>query len=155
MQWFPSCLVLSPITNWQGESWGTHSHLLKYCHLCTAITVPAYTWISGIHELHATNLAWPVRHSDGLKWRLEGRSHARQCLLTRGLLPMLSAPGPSGDQVGLCTWICSVWLFASHCVRRRSNIYYVILWYQPNRWYITFWFWRQLGAYINNCSLPT
>lgn len=42
---------------------------------------------------------WPPC-SDGLRWRLEGRSHARQCLLTRGLLPMLSAPGPSGDEVG-------------------------------------------------------
>ncbi|KAF5832362.1 pyruvate kinase [Dunaliella salina] len=44
-------------------------------------------------------LVVPRLMSNGLKWRLEGKSHARQCLLTRGLLPMLSAPGPSGDQV--------------------------------------------------------
>jgi hypothetical protein len=42
----------------------------------------------------------PPTCSDGLHWHLEGRSHARQCLLTSGLLPMLSAPGPSGDEVG-------------------------------------------------------
>mgnify|MGYP001810943135 CR=1 FL=1 len=33
---------------------------------------------------------------DGLKWKLEGRSTARQALLTSGLLPMLAAPTPSG-----------------------------------------------------------
>lgn len=31
--------------------------------------------------------------SDGLSWKLEGRSFARQCQLTRGLVPMLCAPG--------------------------------------------------------------
>ncbi len=44
-------------------------------------------------------LVVPRLLSDGLKWRLEGRGHARQCLMVRGLLPMLSAPGPSGDEV--------------------------------------------------------
>ncbi len=44
-------------------------------------------------------VAFIAPRSDGLKWSLAGRSHARQCLLTRGLLPMLSAPGPSGDEV--------------------------------------------------------
>ncbi|KAL6752894.1 hypothetical protein V8C86DRAFT_3172018 [Haematococcus lacustris] len=44
-------------------------------------------------------LVVPKLVSDGLTWRLEGRSHARTCLMTRGLLPLLSAPGPSGDEV--------------------------------------------------------
>jgi len=30
--------------------------------------------------------------TDSLKWKLEGREVARQCLLVRGLLPMLAAP---------------------------------------------------------------
>jgi pyruvate kinase len=37
--------------------------------------------------------------SDGLKWRLEGRANARACLLTRGLVPLLASPSPSGDQI--------------------------------------------------------
>lgn len=45
-------------------------------------------------------LVVPRLVSDGLRWRLDGRSHARQCNIVRGLLPMLSAPGPSGDEVG-------------------------------------------------------
>lgn len=33
------------------------------------------------------------------RWSLEGLSVARQCLLTRGLLPVLGSPGPDGDAV--------------------------------------------------------
>ncbi|MEW5318442.1 MAG: hypothetical protein WDW38_009663, partial [Sanguina aurantia] len=44
-------------------------------------------------------LVVPRLVSNGLKWTLEGRSYARQCLLTRGLLPMLTAPSPSHDEV--------------------------------------------------------
>ena len=34
--------------------------------------------------------------SNGLAWRLTGRAVARQCLIERGLLPVLAAPSPSG-----------------------------------------------------------
>ena len=37
-------------------------------------------------------LVIPKLVSDGIRWRLEGRSHARQSLLSRGLLPVLSSP---------------------------------------------------------------
>ncbi|MEW5297257.1 MAG: hypothetical protein WDW36_000480 [Sanguina aurantia] len=42
-------------------------------------------------------LVVPQLVSDSLHWKLLGRSNARQCLLTRGLMPMLAAPSPSGD----------------------------------------------------------
>lgn len=42
-------------------------------------------------------LVVPHLVSDGLRWKLQGRANARQCLLSRGLLPMLAAPSPSGD----------------------------------------------------------
>lgn len=41
-------------------------------------------------------LVVPYLKRDGLRWKLEGRSTARQALLTSGLLPMLAAPTPSG-----------------------------------------------------------
>eukprot|EP00775_Hariotina_reticulata_P009310 gene9310-9475_t len=44
-------------------------------------------------------LVVPRLVNDGIKWRLEGRSTARACQLTRGLLPMLATPGPNGDAV--------------------------------------------------------
>lgn len=44
-------------------------------------------------------LVVPRLVSDSLKWKLEGRHNARQCLLTRGLLPMLATPQPHGDAV--------------------------------------------------------
>ncbi|KAG2492389.1 hypothetical protein HYH03_009335 [Edaphochlamys debaryana] len=44
-------------------------------------------------------LVVPHLVSDQLKWRLEGRSSARQCLISRSLLPVLAAPSPSGDQL--------------------------------------------------------
>lgn len=44
-------------------------------------------------------LVVPRLVSDALRWRLEGRHNARQCLLTRGLLPMLATPQPHGDAV--------------------------------------------------------
>jgi pyruvate kinase len=34
-----------------------------------------------------------------LKWRIIGRHVARQCLITRGLLPILAAPSPDGERV--------------------------------------------------------
>ncbi|KAL4425448.1 hypothetical protein ABPG75_009464 [Micractinium tetrahymenae] len=40
-------------------------------------------------------LVVPYLKRDGLRWKLEGRSTARQALLTSGLLPMLAAPSPS------------------------------------------------------------
>ena len=42
-------------------------------------------------------LVVPQLKSDGMRWRLEGRCTARQCLLERGLLPVLAAPSPSGE----------------------------------------------------------
>lgn len=44
-------------------------------------------------------LVVPQLVSDSLSWRLEGRGTARQCLITRGLLPMLAAPRSSIDSV--------------------------------------------------------
>lgn len=41
-------------------------------------------------------LVVPQLKSNGLSWRLTGRSTARQCLVERGLLPVLAAPSPSG-----------------------------------------------------------
>ena len=42
-------------------------------------------------------LVVPHLRSDVISWSLEGRSNARQCLLSRGVLPMLSAPGHTED----------------------------------------------------------
>lgn len=42
-------------------------------------------------------LVIPQLKSNGLSWSLTGRSTARQCLVERGLLPMLAAPSPTGD----------------------------------------------------------
>jgi pyruvate kinase len=44
-------------------------------------------------------LVVPRLVSDSLHWRLEGRHNARQCLLTRGLLPVLATPQRTGDGV--------------------------------------------------------
>ncbi|GBF87464.1 pyruvate kinase [Raphidocelis subcapitata] len=44
-------------------------------------------------------LVVPRLVSDSLHWRLEGRHNARQCMLTRGLLPILATPSPSGDAI--------------------------------------------------------
>uniref|UniRef100_A0A7S0RHC8 Pyruvate kinase n=1 Tax=Chlamydomonas leiostraca TaxID=1034604 RepID=A0A7S0RHC8_9CHLO len=41
-------------------------------------------------------LVVPHLVNDGLKWQLEGRSYARQCLVSRGLLPFLATPN-SGE----------------------------------------------------------
>lgn len=41
-------------------------------------------------------LVVPNLVSDSLKWKLEGRSYARQCLIARGLLPFLATPN-SGE----------------------------------------------------------
>lgn len=41
-------------------------------------------------------LVVPQLRSNGLSWSLTGRSVARQCLIERGLLPVLAAPSPSG-----------------------------------------------------------
>ena len=41
-------------------------------------------------------LVVPQLKTDGMRWRLEGRATARQCLIERGLLPVLAAPSPSG-----------------------------------------------------------
>ncbi len=42
-------------------------------------------------------LVVPYLKNEGLRWTLEGRSIARQALLTSGLLPVLAAPTPSGE----------------------------------------------------------
>jgi pyruvate kinase len=42
-------------------------------------------------------LVVPHLVNDGLKWKLEGRSFARQSLLCRGLMPFLAAPSPNGE----------------------------------------------------------
>ena len=44
-------------------------------------------------------LVVPQLKSNGLSWRLTGRSTARQCLVERGLLPVLAAPSPSGQSL--------------------------------------------------------
>jgi pyruvate kinase len=43
-------------------------------------------------------LVIPQLVSDGMRWSLMGRSLARQCCLTRGLVPMLATPS-TGDQI--------------------------------------------------------
>jgi pyruvate kinase len=43
-------------------------------------------------------LVVPHLVNDALKWKLEGRSAARQCLMTRGLLPFLATPNTVGDR---------------------------------------------------------
>lgn len=42
-------------------------------------------------------LVVPTLQSDGLKWSLEGKYVARQCLIQHSLLPVLAAPSPSGE----------------------------------------------------------
>lgn len=44
-------------------------------------------------------LVIPRLSSDGMTWRLEGRSVARQSLIVRGLLPVLAAPAPSSESL--------------------------------------------------------
>mmetsp|Transcript_7041 Transcript_7041/g.11978 ORF Transcript_7041/g.11978 Transcript_7041/m.11978 type:complete len:775 (-) Transcript_7041:276-2600(-) len=44
-------------------------------------------------------LVVPNLVSNGLSWQLEGRTHARQMLLTRGCVPMLTAPATHNDEV--------------------------------------------------------
>ena len=44
-------------------------------------------------------LVIPRLVNDNLEWKIVGRHVARQCLLTRGLVPMLAAPSPDGEQV--------------------------------------------------------
>ena len=43
-------------------------------------------------------LVVPYLRREGLKWVLEGRSTARQALLTYGLMPVLAAPSPSAGE---------------------------------------------------------
>ncbi|KFM25913.1 Pyruvate kinase, cytosolic isozyme [Auxenochlorella protothecoides] len=43
-------------------------------------------------------LVVPYLKREGLRWRLEGRSSARQALLTSGLMPVLAAPTPSAGE---------------------------------------------------------
>lgn len=43
-------------------------------------------------------LVVPYLKRDGLKWSLEGRSTARQALITYGLMPVLAAPTPSAGE---------------------------------------------------------
>jgi len=43
-------------------------------------------------------LVVPYLKRDGLKWQLEGRSTARQALLTSGLMPVLAAPAPTSGE---------------------------------------------------------
>lgn len=45
-------------------------------------------------------LVVPYLKREKLKWVLEGRSTARQALITYGLMPVLAAPAPSGECVG-------------------------------------------------------
>lgn len=49
-------------------------------------------------------LVVPQLKNDGFKWHLEGRDTARRCLIQRGLLPVLAAPSPSGEEMlaGAC-----------------------------------------------------
>ncbi|CAD7699862.1 unnamed protein product [Ostreobium quekettii] len=42
-------------------------------------------------------LVVPSLKTDKLGWKLEGRGIARQCMISRGLMPMLAAPGPSTE----------------------------------------------------------
>jgi pyruvate kinase len=44
-------------------------------------------------------LVIPRLVNQDLQWRIIGRHVARQCMLTRGLVPMLAAPSPDGERV--------------------------------------------------------
>ena len=44
-------------------------------------------------------LVVPRLVNDNMKWRLTGKNVAKQCLLTRGLVPMLAIPSPDGGKV--------------------------------------------------------
>jgi len=44
-------------------------------------------------------LVVPHLTSDGLHWVLRGRGYARQCQITRGLLPVLATPSSHGEQI--------------------------------------------------------
>lgn len=46
-------------------------------------------------------LVVPTLQSDGLKWVLQGKYVARQCLIQHSLLPILAAPSPSGARLPL------------------------------------------------------
>jgi hypothetical protein len=54
-------------------------------------------------------LVVPNLTSNGLTWQLQGRGYARQCLLTRSLLPVLANPGAHAEEVRL------VWRVACRC----------------------------------------
>lgn len=44
-------------------------------------------------------LVVPRLVNENMQWKVLGRNVARQCQITRGLVPMLAAPSPDGEQV--------------------------------------------------------
>ncbi len=61
--------------------------------------------------------------SDGLKWKMEGRSHARHCLLNRSLLPLLVNPSAEGEEVRASATAAQVPCSCAHqseATKRRS-----------------------------------
>ena len=73
-------------------------------------------------------LVIPQLKSDGHKWTLEGRATARQCQISRGLLPVLAAPSPSGELPvdvlfgGLCDKIAMQDPQAAACALSRQGV---------------------------------
>ncbi|KXZ56864.1 hypothetical protein GPECTOR_1g78 [Gonium pectorale] len=96
-----------PSGPYMGKLESIASSAVRAAEKVKASLIVVYTHTSRVASLVAKyrppmpilTLVVPRLTSDGLKWTLQGRGHARQCLIMRGLLPMLSAPGPSGDEV--------------------------------------------------------
>ncbi|KAG2497916.1 hypothetical protein HYH03_004180 [Edaphochlamys debaryana] len=96
-----------PSGPYMGKLESIASSAVRAAEKVKASLIVVYTHTSRVAQLVAKyrppmpilTLVVPRLTSDGLHWKLQGRGHARQCLLVRGLLPMLSAPGPSGDEV--------------------------------------------------------
>ncbi|GIL72321.1 hypothetical protein Vretifemale_2686, partial [Volvox reticuliferus] len=96
-----------PTGPYMGKLESIASSAVRAAEKVKASLIVVYTHTSRVASLVAKyrppmpilTLVVPRLTSDGLRWQLQGRGHARQCLLVRGLLPMLSAPGPSGDEV--------------------------------------------------------
>ncbi|PNW77193.1 hypothetical protein CHLRE_10g426292v5 [Chlamydomonas reinhardtii] len=96
-----------PAGPYMGKLESIASSAVRAAEKVKASLIVVYTHTSRVASLVAKyrppmpilTLVVPRLTSDGLHWKLQGKGHARQCLLVRGLLPMLSAPGPSGDEV--------------------------------------------------------
>lgn len=94
-------------------------------------------------------LVVPHLVSDSLKWKLEGRSYARQCLVSRGLLPFLATPNsgafccytellfltlslgrqsrPSGSIVPVCACRFTAWFPVALLRKRLPHVLFQLL----------------------------